>query len=65
MERRRGADPLSEELFAGPAKPRKHDWIDPFVTDHLFVARPRPGAKTITVEATDRFGRVHSEKLAL
>ena len=65
MERRRGTDPLSDELFAGPAKPRKHDWIDPFVTDHLFVARPRPGAKTITVEATDRFGRVHSEKLAL
>ena len=65
MENRRGTDPISEELFAGPKKPVKRDWVDPYITDHLFVAKPRPEAKTLTVEASDRFGRVYTERLTL
>jgi len=65
MERRRGTDPISEELFAGADRPRKHTFVDPYVTDHLFVAKPRASAKAVTVEATDRFGRVSTERLAL
>jgi hypothetical protein len=48
MERRRGTDPISEELFAGPDRPRKHTFVDPYATDHLFVARPRASAKAVT-----------------
>lgn len=65
MERKRGTDPLAVELFAGPHKPRKRDFVDPYPVDHLFVARPGAQAKAMTVEATDRFGRVYTERLAL
>jgi hypothetical protein len=65
MTPRRGTDPLAQELFAGPDKPGKHDWIEPYPVDHLFQARPAPAAKEITVEATDRFGRVCTERVRL
>ena len=59
MSRRTGLDPMSVRLHAGPEIPPKHTWVDPVRTRHLFYAPVRPGAK-VTVEATDRFGRVHA-----
>ncbi|MFO7587851.1 MAG: calcineurin-like phosphoesterase family protein [Gemmatimonadota bacterium] len=59
MGRRIGLDPMSVTLHEGPERPAKRTWVDPVRTRHLFYAPARPGAR-VTVEATDRFGRVHA-----
>jgi hypothetical protein len=63
MEMRRGLDPMAVKLYAGPDLPARHSWADPYVTDHLFHARPSAPGKKIVVEATDRWGRVATAKL--
>jgi len=63
MEQRVGLDPWAVELYAGPELPKKHKFVEPFLTDHLFFARPSTGARKITVRATDRFGRVYEENV--
>ncbi len=65
MEQRVGLDPWAVELYAGPELPKKHRFVEPTMADHLFVAKPSPGAKNITVKATDRFGNVFTETLEL
>lgn len=65
MEQRVELDPWSVELYAGPQLPKKHKFVDPTLTDHLFFAKPSPTAKKITVKATDRFGNVFTEVLQL
>jgi hypothetical protein len=62
LEQRRGLDPLAQKLYAGPELPRKHKWVDPWMTDHLFRAVCSPSARDIVVEATDGFGRVFTAK---
>ncbi|PTX22690.1 3',5'-cyclic AMP phosphodiesterase CpdA [Pontibacter mucosus] len=59
MERITALDPLSVELHLGASKPSRHKWIEPHLTDHLFLAQPSATAKAITVQATDRFGQVY------
>jgi hypothetical protein len=63
MSRRRGLDPLSVELHAGPALPPRRTWVEPYVTDHLFYAPVSPDARDVRVEATDRFGRTYTAGL--
>ena len=58
MARRRGKDPLSVALYAGPEVPAKHPWVEPYITDHLFYAPVAEGAAEILVEVTDGKGRV-------
>jgi hypothetical protein len=58
LEMRRGRDPLAVKLYDGEKLPPRHTWVDPYVTDHLFRARPSGPGKKIVVEATDRWGRV-------
>jgi hypothetical protein len=58
MARRRGKDPLAVHLQAGPERPAKHPWVEPFITDHLFYAPVADGVQDILVEATDRHGRI-------
>ncbi|WP_069658683.1 calcineurin-like phosphoesterase C-terminal domain-containing protein [Arcticibacter eurypsychrophilus] len=65
MERRTALDPLAEKLYNGPQLPKKHKWIDPTLTDHLFFAKPSSSAKLIEIKATDRFGKIYVEKLSL
>jgi hypothetical protein len=65
MEQRIEKDPWAVELYAGPELPQKHKFVDPTLTDHLFFAKPSPGAKKITVKATDRFGKEFTENLQL
>ncbi|MBM4162288.1 MAG: hypothetical protein FJ217_14460 [Ignavibacteria bacterium] len=65
MDRRIGKDPLSVTLHDGPDLPKKHRWVDPVPTDHLFYAKPSPGAHDVAVEATDRWGRVYKGTIAL
>jgi hypothetical protein len=65
MQQRTGLDPLAVKLQAGSDIPAKHKWVDPTMTDHLFFATPSAGAKEIRIEATDRFGQVYTETLAV
>jgi len=58
-------DPWAEELYAGPELPKKHKFVEPTLNDHMFFAKPSAGAKEVTVRATDRFGTVYEEKIAL
>ncbi len=59
MERRRGLDPLSVELHAGPDLPQRREWVEPVPVDHMFRAVLTGDESVVVVEATDRFGRVH------
>jgi hypothetical protein len=65
MEQRVALDPWSIELHGGPQLPKKHKFVEPTLTDHLFFAKPSPTAKKITVKATDRFGKVFTESIQL
>ncbi|WP_072038982.1 calcineurin-like phosphoesterase C-terminal domain-containing protein [Flavihumibacter solisilvae] len=65
MEQRVDLDPWAAELYSGNQLPRKHKWIAPTLTDHLFFAYPAPGTKEVTVKATDRFGNRYEEKIVL
>ena len=65
MERRTAQDPLSRELHAGPDLPPRRTWVDPVPVAHMFYAMPGRGARRVTVEATDRTGRVYDESLTL
>jgi hypothetical protein len=56
-------DPLSVELHTGPRLPKRLGWVDPHPVDHLFRGRVSPGTRIVTVEATDRFGRVRTARL--
>ncbi|UOG75332.1 calcineurin-like phosphoesterase family protein [Hymenobacter tibetensis] len=64
MQQYTGLDPLSVRLHAGPALPAKHKWVDPTITEHLFVANVSTQAKEIRVEVTDRFGQVYTDTLS-
>ncbi|GAB3196992.1 hypothetical protein ABID22_002197 [Pontibacter aydingkolensis] len=65
MQRETAKDPLSIELHEGAAKPAKHKWVEPLLTDHMFFAKPSAAASSITVVATDRFGKIYKEELKL
>ena len=65
MEQRIARDPWAIELYAGPELPVKHKFVEPTLADHLFFAKPSPGAKQVTVKATDRFGKSYSETINL
>lgn len=65
MQQQTGLDPMAVQLQAGDQLPAKHKWVEPTMTDHLFFARPSANAKEIRIEATDRFGQVYSETVAV
>ncbi|GAB1443788.1 calcineurin-like phosphoesterase family protein [Ignavibacteriales bacterium] len=65
MEKRRGKDPETVNLFEGDKKPKKHTWVEPETTDHLFFAKPSPGAKMIVVEFVNRWGEKFTERFTL
>lgn len=65
MEKRVAYDPWAVELYAGPQLPKKHKFVEPTLNDHLFFAKPSANAKQVSVKATDRFGNVYEETIAL
>ncbi|WP_089320038.1 calcineurin-like phosphoesterase C-terminal domain-containing protein [Pontibacter ummariensis] len=65
MQREIALDPLSVELHAGTAKPAKHKWVEPQLTDHLFFAKPSASAERLTVQVTDRFQNIFKEEVRL
>lgn len=56
MERRRGLDPLSADLYVGPRNPERNPLIDPIAVDHLFVGRPSGNWSILVVVAEDGNG---------
>lgn len=65
MKQFSGKDPLTIELYEGNIKPVEQPWVEPILTDHLFFVSPSANAKQIEVIATDRFGTIYKEKLAI
>ena len=65
MERINAMDPLAVKLYQGGDKPEKHKWVEPYNTDHLFIAKPSPDAEKIRVTAKDRWGNIYSEEMIL
>ncbi|MCP9753362.1 calcineurin-like phosphoesterase family protein [Ferruginibacter sp. HRS2-29] len=63
MEQYSGQDPQAVALYLGPQLPAKHTWVEPVITNHLFIATPSETAKEIVVKATDRFGNVYTESI--
>lgn len=56
-------DPLSIKLHTGPELPIRRTWVEPDLNDHMFFFKPNEKAKSITVEITDRFENIYSEKI--
>jgi len=65
MQQETAFDPLSVELHLGAAKPARHKWVEPQLTDHIFFAKPSDAAQRVTVQATDRFNNVYKEEVDL
>ncbi|QJD95229.1 metallophosphoesterase [Mucilaginibacter robiniae] len=63
MQQKAEFDPWALELYEGPELPKKHKFVDPTLTDHLFFATPSAGAKKVKVTATDRFGKNYSQEI--
>ncbi|WP_160717594.1 calcineurin-like phosphoesterase C-terminal domain-containing protein [Chitinophaga solisilvae] len=63
MEQRVAYDPLAQELYTGPQLPKKHTWVEPYLTDHMFFAKPSADARNITIKATDRFGNEYESRV--
>ena len=61
MERFKDTDPLAKELYKDPSS-LKREWVHSSPTENMFRAKFSPDAKTLEVRATDRFGRVYSNK---
>lgn len=57
----RAKDPLSIQLHQGPKLPVKRKWVEPGLTDHMFLFCPSDQAKNITIMVTDRFGNSYTE----
>jgi hypothetical protein len=65
MARRVGRDPLSVSLHEGPDLPERRTWVEPYPTGHLFYAPVPTDARSVRVEAVDRFSRRYAESLDL
>lgn len=65
MQQETAFDPLSVELHLGAAKPAKHKWVEPQLTDHMFFAKVSGTAQRVTVQATDRFKNIFREEVDL
>ena len=54
---------IRDRLFRGCDKPKKHSWVDPSKTDHLFKLSNLETGKEITIEYTDLFRNIFTEKI--
>ncbi|REG94195.1 calcineurin-like phosphoesterase C-terminal domain-containing protein [Algoriphagus antarcticus] len=55
-------DPLSVELHLGPQLPKRREWVEPQLNDHMFFFNPE-SKDNLVVEAKDRFGNVYTKKI--
>jgi len=64
MERIADFDPAAVQLYLGPTIPIKHKWVEPNLTEHLFMAMPSATAKELKVRVTDRFGNIYEKTMS-
>jgi hypothetical protein len=64
MPRVTDLDPRAVAEQTGPTRPARRGWVEPTPTAHLFVAAPGT-AREVTVEATDPWGTVYTERIAI
>jgi len=55
-------DPWSMELHTGPELPKRREWVEPQLNDHMFFFRPE-SKDNLMVEVKDRFGNVYTKKV--
>ncbi|PZX55776.1 calcineurin-like phosphoesterase C-terminal domain-containing protein [Algoriphagus chordae] len=55
-------DPWSMELHTGPALPKRREWVEPQLNDHMFFFKPE-SKDDLVVEVKDRFGNVYTKKV--
>jgi len=55
-----GLDPLAYSTMQGPDLPKPRGFAEPKKTNHLFKATVPATAKSVTVKATDRFGKTYT-----
>ncbi|TVP43261.1 MAG: twin-arginine translocation signal domain-containing protein [Gemmatimonadales bacterium] len=63
MSSRVAIDPLVAESFVPDRLPPRRQWVRAYPTEHMLFAPVEPDATGLTVEARDRFGRVHSARI--
>lgn len=64
-EQRTAFDPWAFETMEGLAKPNPRGFVEPNLSDHIFFIKVPEGTKSIRVQASDPFGNVYQEALAL
>ncbi len=65
MEHRTGMDPQTITLFEGDKIPKKHAWVEPVLTEHLFFAKPSKGTKIVAIEFFNRWGERFVERIQM
>jgi len=65
MQQFTGMDPLSVIHYGGADVPKRHKWIEPLPTSHLFHAQPSAGITTVTIEVHDRWGKTYRKTVSL
>lgn len=61
LKRFAGYDPFMTAF--NKTLPQSWSWVKPSLTTHLFEGRITPGTKSVTVKATDRFGKVYTASI--
>ncbi len=65
MQQFTGIDPLSIQHYGGPEVPKRHKWIDPLPTNHLFHATPLADSTSVIIEVHDRWGKTYQKSVSL
>lgn len=55
-------DPLSVELHLGSQLPKRREWVEPQLNDHMFFFKPE-SKENLMIEVKDRFGNVYTKKV--
>lgn len=63
LEEYEGYDPEAYKTMLGPSLPNPRGFAEPVKTKHLFKAMVPATAREMRVSATDRFGKIYTEKI--
>jgi hypothetical protein len=63
LKRFAGYDPFMTAF--NKTLPQSWSWVKPSLTTHLFEGKIKPGTKSVTVKATDRFGKIYTASIQI
>ncbi|MFT3675156.1 MAG: calcineurin-like phosphoesterase family protein [Chitinophagaceae bacterium] len=63
LKRFAGYDPFISAF--NKTLPQSWSWVKPSLTTHLFEGKIKPGTKSVTVKATDRFGKIYTASIGI